>query len=52
MVSVSLGACSSIDVWLKHTVFNGSVGRETEMGLMGYSVGLRGRVGSTFSREQ
>jgi hypothetical protein len=32
--------------------FNGCVGRETEMGPMDHSAGLRGRVGSTFSQEQ
>jgi hypothetical protein len=32
--------------------FNGCVGRETRAGPTGHSAGLRGGVGSTFSREQ
>jgi hypothetical protein len=50
MCPISLVACSSIDVWLEHT--SGYVGRETETGPVGHSAGLRGGIGSTFSREQ
>jgi hypothetical protein len=44
-------ACLSIDVWLKLTTSMVVFGRETEAGPMGHSAGLRGRVGSTFSRD-
>jgi hypothetical protein len=45
-------ACLSTDDWLKCTTSMVVFGRETEAGPVGHSVGLRGVVGNSFSREQ